>query len=227
VRDAFSRYVLAVHLCRSTTLDVREVFERLFARHGVPGAIQCDNGTPFVSVHSRAGVSELSAWWMSLGIRLVRSRPGKPQDNGAHERMHADIAAEVQAVPAATREAQQRALDRWRQQFNAVRPHEALQGKTPSEVYKPVERRKVVVRDFAYPAHLHVVRVYSGGRFAWRGANYPLGRPFVGMKVGIEVVDPLHVRAWFRDVDLGLIEVVPDVSPGTYEQASLARRPKR
>jgi transposase InsO family protein len=80
VRDAFSRFVLVVHLCRATTVAVREMFERLFARHGVPKAIQCDNGEPFVSVNSRGGLSQLSAWWMSLGIRLVRSRPGCPQD---------------------------------------------------------------------------------------------------------------------------------------------------
>lgn len=226
VRDAYSRYVLTVRLCQPTTREVREVFERLFTRHGVPGAIQCDNGAPFVSVRSRAGISSLSAWWMSLGIRLVRSRPGKPQDNGGHERMHLDIAAEVQTAPAATREEQQRALDRWRQQFNSVRPHEALQGKTPAEVYKPTERRKVIARDFAYPSHLLVTRVHRSGSFAWQGAAYDLGIPFREMKVGLEQVDPMHVRVWFRDQDLGLVEVVPHASAATYEEASRSIRSK-
>jgi len=122
VRDAFSRYVLATVACSTKLRDVRPIFERLFARHGVPKAIQCDNGVPFVSVRSRAGLSTLSAWWVSLGIRLVRSRPGCPQDNGGHERMHADVRADVQRHPAATREQQQRQLDRWRQEFNHVRP---------------------------------------------------------------------------------------------------------
>ena len=126
VRDAFSRYVLAVHQCQSTTDAVREVFERLFARHGVPEAIQCDNGTPFVAVRARGGISQLSAWWLSLGIRLVRSRPGCPQDNGGHERMHVNLAGDLQNEPAATRQAQQREFDRWRQEFNHVRPHDAL-----------------------------------------------------------------------------------------------------
>ena len=92
VRDAHSRFVLASTLCSATSKDVRKEFERLFRRYGIPSAIQCDNGVPFVSVRSVGGLSSLSAWWVSLGIRLVRSRPGCPQDNGAHERMHLDRA---------------------------------------------------------------------------------------------------------------------------------------
>lgn len=226
VRDAFSRFVLCVQLCEPTTRDVREIFERLFARYGVPSAIQCDNGSPFVSVRSRAGVSTLSAWWLSLGIKIVRSRPGHPQDNGGHERMHGDIAADVQSSPAATREAQQKVLDRWRQEFNAVRPHDALQGKTPAEVYKPTERRKAVVLPYDYPLNLSVVTVHRAGTFAWRGETYLLGLPFSGMKVGIELVDTLHIRAWLRDVDLGLVEVIPNATNAAYEQLTPTRKQK-
>src|SRR6185369_17390452 len=88
---------------------VRKVFMQLFQRFGLPKAIQCDNGSPFVSVKSRGGLTRLSAWWVSLGIQLVRSRPGCPQDNGAHERMHADMAVEIEAEPCASRALQQRA----------------------------------------------------------------------------------------------------------------------
>lgn len=227
VRDRFSRFLLCTQICELTTREVRPIFERLFARYGVPSAIQCDNGAPFVSVRTRAGVSKLSAWWLSLGIKLVRSRPAHPQDNGGHERMHGDIAAEVQRAPAATREAQQKALDRWRQEFNAVRPHEALQGKTPAEVYKPTERRKPVALPYDYPPNLSVITVQGAGKFAWRGEQYPLGLPFSGMKVGIELVDALHVRAWFRDIDLGLVEIIPDASPAAYEPPMPNRKPKR
>jgi transposase InsO family protein len=180
VRDAFSRYILAVHPCKPTTEAVRAVFERLFTRHGVPDAIQCDNGTPFVSVRSRGGISQLSAWWMSLGIRLVRSRPGCPQDNGAHERMHADLAADKQGRPAATPEAQQRENDRWRQDFNHVRPHDALGGKTPAEVYKPTDKRRAVARPFAYAPGLKVVRTQAAGMFTWCGSKYLLPRSSPG-----------------------------------------------
>jgi putative transposase len=134
VRDAFSRFVLAVVLCTTKAVDVRRVFEELFRRYGIPRAIQCDNGTPFSSGRAPAGLSKLSAWWVSLGIQLVRSRPACPQDNGGHERMHRDLRRDVQLAPATTREHQQRALEKWRQEFNHVRSHDALDGKTPAEV---------------------------------------------------------------------------------------------
>src|SRR5438132_407956 len=130
VRDAYSRYVLAATLVGSTRgTVVKHVLQRLFREHGVPGAIQCDNGCPWVSTQSRGGLTRLSAWLMSLGIRLVRSRPGCPQDNGGHERMHRDL-GELQLRPARSRAAQQLEVDRWLVDFNHVRPHAALGGKT-------------------------------------------------------------------------------------------------
>jgi putative transposase len=226
VRDAFSRFVLAVHLCRPTTVAVRDVFERLFARHGVPKAIQCDNGEPFVSVRSRGGLSQLSAWWMSLGVRLVRSRPGCPQDNGAHERMHADIAADRQSRPAETRDAQQRELDRWRQEFNHVRPHDALGGKTPADIFKPEERRRPLARPFQYPPGHVRARVRSSGEFVWCGVHYFLSTSLRGHYIGIQHVDVLHVRAWFRELDLGILEVAPNVRDDAYDQGPITKRRK-
>jgi putative transposase len=143
VRDSASRFVLAIEASSTACAPTRKLFEQLFRKHGVPKAIQVDNGTPFISVTSRMGLSALSAWWVSLGIRVVRSRPGCPQDNGGHERMHRDVCAEVQAEPAETLKEQQQLLDRWRQEFNHVRPHQALGGKTPGDVYKVVHRRKL------------------------------------------------------------------------------------
>jgi transposase InsO family protein len=227
VRDAFSRYVLAAQLCQPKADNVRKVFERLFARHGVPDAIQCDNGTPFIAVRARGGVSTLSAWWMSLGVRLVRSRPGRPQDNGAHERMHADLAAEVERSPAATPRDQQHAIDRWRQEFNHVRPHDALSGKTPAEVYKTSEKRKPVARPFAYPAGRPVVRVQSGGWIQWCGAPYFLATSLSQQLVAIETLDALHIRVWFRDVDLGIVEVAPAVNDAVYEAVEEGTKTKR
>jgi putative transposase len=227
VRDAFSRYILAVQHCRPTTEAVRAVFERLFARHGVPGAIQCDNGTPFVSVRSRGGISQLSAWWLSLGIRLVRSRPGCPQDNGAHERMHADLSADQQSHPAASPQEQQREFDRWRQEFNHVRPHDALTGKTPADVYKPTERRKANARPYAYPRGQRVVRVQSHGFFRWCGSIYFVGTPLIGQQIGVEAIDTLHVRVWLRDIDLGIVEIEPAVSDSAYEHVQRPKKTRR
>jgi transposase InsO family protein len=132
VRDAFSRKVLTVTLVANTRgTHVRNALERLFRTHGVPGAIQCDNGAPFIHMKARGGLTQLTVWLVSLGIRLIRSRPGHPQDNGGHERMHRDL-SELQLEPARNRRAQQRECDRWMVDFNHVRPHDALGNKTPN-----------------------------------------------------------------------------------------------
>ena len=184
---------------------------------GLPKAIQCDNGGPFISVRSRAGLSSLSAWWVTLGIRIVRSRPGCPQDNGAHERMHADVCAEVQSSPAETLAEQQRILDKWRQEFNQVRPHEALSGKTPADVYKVIERRRFVATSYRYHKGFYVRRVSVDGQISFRGDLCHVGAAFRGLELGIQVVDALRVRAWLCDVDLGLVETLPVVDPSCFE----------
>lgn len=228
VRDACSRFVLAIELCRGTTEAVREIFARLFTKYGVPSAIQSDNGVPFVSVKARGGISRLSAWWMALGIRIVRSRPGCPQDNGGHERMHADVAADVEDSPELTAKAQQRALARWRQEFNHVRPHDALGGKTPAGVYAVKERRKPCVVPFPYPRRFAVRRVATTGMLKLAGESHFISEALAGHYVGIETVDTRRARAWFRDLDLGFIElfsvkVIDDVA-GSMDRRRLARR---
>ena len=211
IRDGASRYLLALRLVAACTTEcVREVMEGLFRRHGIPRAIQCDNGTPFVCVHSRAGLSSLSAWWISLGIRIVRSRPASPQDNGAHERMHADIAADLQVAPAQTVAAQQRACDRWRQTFNHVRPHDALRGKTPAEVYRssPAKLRTVPP---AYKTSWTVRRVTKAGTIKLAGETYFVSGALAGYDVALEPLGGVRYRVWFYNVDLGELEVL-DVS---------------
>ncbi len=218
VRDGYSRFVLALVACPTTTAAVRAVLEQLFRRHGVPQAIQCDNGPPFISVRSRAGLSALSAWWVSLGIRVVRSRPACPQDNGGHERMHSDVCAEVQSDPAETIAAQQKLLDRWRQDFNHVRPHDALGGKTPAEVYKVAERRRAVAKAFEYPKRFYVARVNRNGLVRFRHDDCTVGHAFAGLDIGIEVIDARRVRFWLHDLDLGEFETIPNVDRALFEQ---------
>jgi putative transposase len=216
VRDAFSRFVFAVVLCTTKAVDVRPVFEQLFRRYGVPRAIQCDNGTPFISVRAPAGLSKLSAWWVSLGIQLVRSRPACPQDNGGHERMHRDLRRDVQLAPANTREHQQRALDKWRQEFNQVRPHEALDGKTPAEVYRSAQKAEAPLANYEYDSALRRARVSSCGTFNLCGARHFLSEALAGHDVALERVNTLQVRVWFHGIDLGLIEVEPVVDDTVY-----------
>jgi putative transposase len=208
VRDAFSRFVLAIDVLPGTgAAGVRVVFERLFRRHGLPKAIQCDNGTPFVSMSARGGLTALSAWWVSLGVELIRSRPACPQDNGGHERMHADMAAEIEALPSSSRALQQRACDKWRQEFNHVRPHDSLDGKTPSEVYKRSERA-ARARSMLYPAGWLARRVCGNGSITMHSGSYFVSASLDGHRVGLEPIDALHMRVWFYEMDLGTIEIL-------------------
>jgi transposase InsO family protein len=208
VRDAFSRYVLWARLVEGHTFEaVQSEFKRVFREFGLPDCIHVDNGEPFASTGARAGLTRLSAWWVSLGIRLVRSRPGKPQDNGAHERMHADIARDLQASPAATRSAQQRALSIWRRQFNEKRPHEALSMRRPADLYRPSKRPFQGPRPVTYSERWSLRRVSSKGFIGIAGAQLFLGEGLIGQVVGIEPLDQSHHRAWFYGIDLGIVEI--------------------
>lgn len=221
VRDGYSRFVLAIALCLSTTEAVKAVLTKLFRRYGVPLRMQMDNGTPFISVRSPGGLSALSAWLMSLGITIVRSRPGSPQDNGAHERMHRDMSREVEALPADDAAAQQRALDRWRQDFNHIRPHEALKGKTPQEVYKPRDKRPMASRQWRYPDGYETATVYSNGNLRVGGRSYFLGTALATHEVGIQHLSATKCRVWFRELDLGFLDLEPEVDDALYESVRL------
>lgn len=215
VRDAFSRFVLATEVLSGTNqVDARTVFTRLFKRYGVPKAIQCDNGSPFIASNARAGISKLSAWWISLGIKVIRSRPAHPQDNGAHERMHKDMASEIEVVPSGNRASQQRACSKWRQEFNHVRPHDAIGDKTPAEVYKRSGR---VARQHkaVYPSHWLVRKVNRVGQVKIANEHYFVSTSLTGYQVALQPIDALHWRVYFYDIDLGLVEVVPDELPET------------
>lgn len=217
VRDAFSRFVLSSLLCRATTAAVKAELLRLFKKHGIPSKMQMDNGAPFISVRSAGGLSAVSAWLMSLGITIVRSRLASPQDNGAHERMHRDISTEVQALPADNVDEQQKVLDRWRQEFNSVRPHDALRGKTPRDVYTPRERRPIAVRSYKYAPALVPCRVYRNGEICFQDQRYFIGQGLAGHQVAVERMTPTKVRVWFHDVELRVLDVDPDVGDAVYE----------
>jgi putative transposase len=204
VRDAFSRYVLALQLMSTTkTEPVREQFELIFRRFGLPAAIQVDNGAPFISVSSRGGLTQLSAWWVSLGIRVVRGRPAHPQDNGAHERMHLDMSLDLEAHPAASRVAQQRACDAWRLQFNELRPHAALGMRTPHQLYQRSRKRFIGPRIARYPTHFDVRSVDAGGHVSLHKNGPFLSRALFRQRIGLEPLGPQRYRVWFYDVDLG------------------------
>jgi putative transposase len=207
IRDAHSRMVFAAKLNCGTGAEVRKEMTRLFRKYGVPRAIQCDNGTPFVAVSARGGLSRLSAWWVSLGIQLVRGRPAHPQDNGGHERMHRDIASEVEVNPSVTIEHQQRALDKWRQTFNCVRPHEALRNKTPAEVYSK-SARAMVVRNAQYKSRFKRCKVGKEGHIWFGSTTYFVSASLAGHVIGLEPIRGVQYRIWFYEMDLGTIDLL-------------------
>lgn len=208
VRDAFSRFVLTVTLVGATaTANVRKVFERLFAQHGLPSTIHVDNGPPFGCVKARCGLTQLSAWWVAVGVKVAFSRPGHPEDNGGHERMHEDIRFELEDVSADHPTAQQAACDRWVHEFNHVRPHEALQMRTPAELYRRSARPFRGVRAPRYPLGFDVRKVKMGGAMDYQGHRLFVGNGFHGHVIGVERVATTTLRLWLYEQDLGLLEL--------------------
>ena len=147
---------------------VRERFERIFREVGLPRAIQTDNGSPFASrgIH---GLSQLSVWWIELGIQPVRIEPSHPEQNGAHERMHRTLKAETARPPASNKRAQQRRFDRFRTIYNEQRPHEALNQTPPASRWRPSPRAFPERTPWPdYPRHFEVRVVSEAGTFVWR-----------------------------------------------------------
>jgi len=156
ITDAFSRFVLRCEIVDDPNGPaVQSVLDAAFREYGLPGAIRSDNGPPFAS-RGAGGLTALAVWLVRLGIRVERIQPGKPQQNGRHERMHLTLKRDTASPPAASRRAQQRRFDLWRREFNIERPHEALANKPPASLYVPSAR--------PYPRPFRRFSVGFGGR---------------------------------------------------------------
>lgn len=214
LRDDYSRYLLAVELVESPSTElVRGVFINVFDRYGMPAAIKSDNGPPFAATTGVVGLSKLSAWWVALGIRHIRSRPSCPQDNGGHERMHRDLKAELQMKPAWDRRQQQEHCDRWRHVFNEHRPHEAIAMQTPSAVYRRSSKPyPASAPSPVYPAALEVRRVSTAGTVRYAGFQRHVSNALEGYDVGIERFEKQRFRVWFSDLCIG-VGKLPWTSP--------------
>jgi transposase InsO family protein len=204
VRDEHSRYVLELRkMDNAQTKTVQNTFERLFERAGLPQAIRSDNGAPFASFRGLFGLSRLSAWWVALGIDLERGRPGHPQDNGAHERLHRDISYEIEALGSFDQDA----FDVWRQTFNYERPHEALGMRTPSEVYRASERKyEGTPEELDYP-QMHVRRVGKDGTIRLDRQPIFLSTALAHWSVGLKPVAMHTLEVWFGRLLLGHIDL--------------------
>ena len=211
VMDAASRYLLACVALHRPTLDsVRESFVELFKAYGVPTAIRTDNGEPFASTSTAAGLTQLSAWWARLGIKLERIDPGKPQQNGRHERMHRTLKEATCSPPRRSLGWQQRAFDKFRMHYNEVRPHQALALETPHRLYKPSRRRyPEVLPDLYYPmAEVHCVR--PDGTIAFRQRRQFISTSLAGEHIGLYILDERYIEVRYGDNILGLIDTRND-----------------
>jgi transposase InsO family protein len=205
--DYRSRYLLACEGLASTReAEALPVFERVFKEFGLPAAIRTDNGIPFASPHALFGLSRLSVWWLRLGIAIERIKPGHPQQNGRHERMHLTLKTETTRPPSYNLLQQQERFDAFIEVYNHDRPHQALGGQYPGEVYTPSAREYHHPGVPEYPFHDRTVRVTQCGRICIGRRKINLSIVFAGQLVGIrEVADKIWLVS-FMDYDLGFFD---------------------
>ena len=207
VCDHFSRYVLCCQAFPAIRLQsVDAVLDRIFHDYGLPEVIRSDNGAPFAST-GLGGLTRLSVKWIKLNIRPERIKPGHPEQNGRHERMHRELKAETANPPKTTLGSQQRAFDRFRHEYNEERPHQALGQRTPASSYtpslRPYPRR---LPEMWYPAEYRIRTVCAGGQMRWCGEKLYLGRVLANEVVGLMEIDDGVWAVHFGPLLLGHVD---------------------
>lgn len=207
ISDAYSRFLLRCQAVKHPdTWYTLPLFEAAFREYGLPERIRIDNGAPFASV-GIGGLSELSVWWIKLGIRPERIEPGKPAQNGRHERMHRTLKQETTQPPRTNLREQQNAFDLFRHEYNYQRPHQALHGRTPADCYQPSPRTyRGRPREVSYPSDWEVRYVSDGGQIRWNGGRVFVGRALLGEPVGLELITDGKWRVWFSFYELGIFD---------------------
>ncbi len=204
VTDGYSRFLLGCQGLSSTAVaDAKPVFTRIFKEYGLPEFIRTDNGVPFAT-NTLARLSRLSAWWVRLGVLPQLIEPGKPQQNGRHERMHRTLKAEATRPPAHSMRAQQHKFDRFRQEFNHERPHEALDQQTPESLYQPSRRPMPdKLPPLEYPDRFEVRYVSANGGIRWASQWVNVSITCIGEYVGLEEIDDGIWNIYFGALRLG------------------------
>lgn len=208
VTDHASRSLLLCEALESTREDwAITAFEQLFQERGLPEAIRSDNGVPFASPNALFNLSQLSVWWLRLGIAIERIKPGQPQQNGRHERMHLTLKQEATRPPGLNSLQQQARFDAFQQEFNTERPHEALAMKCPAEVYSASTRPYDGLPDVSYPFHDRDVLVTACGRICLHRKTVNISTVLAGQRLGIKEVDDGIWIVSFMRYDLGFIDL--------------------
>lgn len=208
VTDQASRYLLLCEALESTKeAPAIEAFVRLFKERGLPIAIRSDNGLPFASPNGLYNLSRLSVWWLRLGIGLERIKPGKPQQNGRHERMHLTLKKEATRPPGMNVLQQQARFDDFMNEFNAERPHEGIAMKMPAELYTPSSRPYSGLPELIYPFHDKDIMVTACGRVCMHRKKINISIVLAGQRLGITEVDDGIWLVSFMHYDLGYIDL--------------------
>jgi putative transposase len=207
VTDFDSRYLIACEALSSTREDYAfSVFESIFKEFGLPRAIRTDNGVPFASPNALFNLSKLSVWWLRLGIEIERIKPGNPQQNGRHERMHLTLKLETTKPAAGNVLQQQDKFDDFIDCYNNERPHQALGMQCPAERYVPSTRPYRGLPELDYPLHDKTVTVTTCGRICFNRQKINLSQVFAGQNVGIKQVSDEIWLVTFMDYDLGYFD---------------------
>ena len=209
VRDRYSRKILCAKLMQSkTSVAVRAVMTELFKTYGIPNVIHSDNGAPFAAPNGVLNLTTLSVWWITLGILPDRSLKGHPEQNGSLERMHRDIADEIEGKVPGGISANQAVLDAWVKEYNSVRPNEAIEMKTPDELYTKSERKYTGDYDeMEYPMGFLVRKVLKTGQIVLHGIHITIGVSLRGWHVGLKPLDNGHsFHVFIADFLLGTLD---------------------
>jgi transposase InsO family protein len=204
LQDGFSRYLLSCRgLTGTTTAECRPVFTRLFQEYGLPEILRTDNGVPFAT-GALGRLSQLSVWWIRLGISPELIEPGQPQQNGRHERMHRTLKRATAHPPAPTRRSQQLRFDAFRLEYNTVRPHEALHDETPASLYTRSPRPyPTTLPPLEYPGHYEVRLVSANGGIRWQHHWVNVSHVLAGESVGLVEIDSAEWDLYFGPLKLG------------------------
>jgi putative transposase len=207
ITDFASRFLLTCE-ARSTTQETFAftVFERTFKEFGLPHAIRTDNGVPLASAHALYGLSKLAVGWLRLGIDLERTKPGHPEQNGRHERLHLTLKREATKPAAANVRQQQGRFDTFVAPFNRERPHQALHLKVPADVYVRSARLYRGLEELSYPFHDKTFTVTQCGRICFNGQKVNLSHVFAGQNVGVTQVGERVWLVTFMRYDLGYFD---------------------
>jgi putative transposase len=182
------------------------VLQRLFRTYGLPDRIRSDNGPPFAST-GLARLSTLAVWWVRLGIGPDLIAPGRPDQNGRHERMHRTLKAETMRPPAGSRPAQQRRFNAFVAEYNHERPHEALALEVPASCYAPSVRPwPHRLPPMLYPVDFMVRRVNHSGAFKWHTRAIFITEALGGEAIGLEPIDDGEWQVYFGPHRVGIFD---------------------